>query len=129
MSDVDDIKILRERYMVAQDACDAEGCVSFWSDDCVLMPPNEPAVVGKDTLLAWYKSAFAQTRIDYTVAFDEIEAAGDWSFARGSHKAVLIPEEGGEPIHDRGKYLEIYRRQPDGSWKFARHMWSSDSPD
>ena len=126
MSAVDDIKKLRERYMVAQDACDADGCVSFWDDDCVLMPPSEPAVVGIEAGLAWHKSTFAESRIDFTVAFDEIEVVGDWSFARGSYKGAIIPNEGGEPIQVIGKYLEIHRRQPDGSWKFARHMWNSD---
>lgn len=127
-TDVVAIKNLRQQYMVAQDAGDVEGCLSFWADDCVLMPPNEPAVVGKDAGRSWYRSAFDQFKIDFTVAFDEIEVVGDWSFARGSYKGALIPKAGGESIQDNGKYLEIHRRQPDGSWKFACHMWSSDNP-
>jgi len=125
---VDVIKNLRKQYMAAQDAGDVEGCLSFWDDSCVLMPPNEPAVVGKDALRAWYKNAFDQFRLDNTITFDEIEIAEDWSFARGSGRTTLTPKVGGEPIQDNAKYLEIHRRQPDGSWKFARHMWSSDNP-
>ena len=128
-ADVEAIKNLRRQYLLAQDASDVEGCLSYWDDDGVLMPPNEPAVVGKDALRSWYGSAFDQFGLDYTVTFAEIEVAGDWSFARGSHEGALIPKGGGEPIPEKGKYLEIHRRQPDGSWKFARHMSSSDSPD
>lgn len=74
---VEGIKNLRKQYMIAQDPGDVEGCVSFWSDDGLLMPPNEPAVAGKDALRSWYRNAFDQFKIDFTVSFDEIEVAGD----------------------------------------------------
>ena len=34
----------------------------------------------------------------------------------------------GAPLHDAGKYLEILRRQSDGSWRYAVDMYSSDLP-
>ena len=122
------IKDLRSQYMAAQDAVDVEGCLSFWTDDGVLMPPNAPVVAGKDALRSWYGKSFDQFKHDFKVTFEEIEVSGDWSFARGTWSGSLVPIVGGELIQDSGKYLEIHRRQPDGSWKFARHMWSSDNP-
>jgi ketosteroid isomerase-like protein len=32
----------------------------------------------------------------------------------------------GKPINDRGKYLEVWERQPDGTWKCVADMWNSD---
>ena len=127
-ADIEAIKNLRAQYMISQDAGDVEGCVSYWSDDGVLMPPNEPSVVGKEALLSWYQNAFDHVKIDFTVSYEQIEVAGDWGFARGEHEGTIIPKPEGEPIPDKGKLLEILRRQPDGSWKFACHMWSSDNP-
>jgi uncharacterized protein (TIGR02246 family) len=126
--DVEGIKELRGSYMSAQDRGDTEGCLTFWTDDGALMPPNEVAVVGKDALRSWYQAAFEQFKIDLKVTFDAVEVAGDWGFARGTYGGALVPKAGGQPIPDDGKYLEIHRRQPDGSWKFACHMWSSNSP-
>ncbi|MGB6865834.1 MAG: DUF4440 domain-containing protein [Candidatus Aminicenantaceae bacterium] len=126
-ADVEAIKNLRAQYMVSQDAGDAEGCVSYWDEDGALMPPNEPSVVGKESLLSWYQTAFDHVKIDFKVSFDQIEVADDWGFVRGGYEGAIIPKPEGEPIPDKGKYLEILKRQPDGSWKFACHMYSSDN--
>ena len=32
------------------------------------------------------------------------------------------------PIPDHGKYIEIWRRQSDGSWKVALDIFNSDLP-
>lgn len=120
------IRQLRESYMRTQDASDVDGCVSHWDDDDVLLPPNEPAVKGKEALRSWYQSIFDEFRIAFKVSFDEIQVTGSWSFARGAYSGRLIPTGGGEPIEEEGKYLEIHRQQLDGSWKFACHMWNSD---
>lgn len=130
MSDVsaeEKIRQLRDSYMRAQDAGDVEGCLSHWTEDGILMPPSEPVVSGMEALRNWYKTNLDQFHFDYTVSFDEIQVGSDWSFARGPFGGTITPKEGGEPISVKGKYLEIHRRQADGSWKFARHMWSSDS--
>ncbi len=124
----DEIKNLRKQYMVAQDAGDVDGCVSFWSDDGVLMPPNEPSVTGKEALRAWYQDAFNQFGFQFSIEYQQVEEAGDWAFARGRYSGSIIPKTGGDPIQDTGKLLEVLRRQPDGSWKWACHMWSSDNP-
>jgi hypothetical protein len=33
----------------------------------------------------------------------------------------------GEKLLDSGKYLAVFRRQPDGGWRGAIDMWNSDS--
>jgi ketosteroid isomerase-like protein len=40
----------------------------------------------------------------------------------------VTPAPGGAPISVNGKYLWLYRRQPDGSWKQSRVMWNSSDP-
>lgn len=123
------IRRLRDSYMRAEDSGDVEGCLAHWTEDGVLLPPGEPAVAGMGALRKWYRSNFDQFGFDFKMTLDEIQLSGDWSFARGSFAGMVIPKAGGESIEVKGKYLEIHRRQADGTWKFARHMWSSDSPE
>jgi ketosteroid isomerase-like protein len=59
---------------------------------------------------------------------EEIAAFGDWGFDRGTERFTLTPKNGGAPISVNGKYLWLYRRQPDGSWKQSRVMWNSSDP-
>lgn len=42
---------------------------------------------------------------------------------------TVIPKKGGPPIEeDRGNWLWIVKRQPDGSWKIFRAIGTSEPP-
>jgi ketosteroid isomerase-like protein len=75
------------------------------------MPPNAPMVVGKKALRSSYEQLFSQFRHLVKIEFDEIEVSESWSFAQGHYEGKNIPVDGGEPVHIRGKYLEIHKRQ------------------
>lgn len=34
----------------------------------------------------------------------------------------------GNPVTDRGKYLEVWKKQSDGTWKCIVDTWNSDLP-
>lgn len=59
--------------------------------------------------------------------YAEIEGCGDIANLRGEHR-MTIPVEGGEPIVDVGKLLEVRRRGRHGSWMVVRDVFSSDLP-
>ena len=123
-----EMRAIRQDYLRYQEAGDPEGCVGFWTEDGVLMPPDEPAVRGHADLLDWYRTAFEAFEFNFQIEYEQAISAGDWVFALGSYSGTVTPRATGEPIEDRGKLLEILRRQPDGSWKWHAHMWSSDLP-
>jgi hypothetical protein len=50
------------------------------------------------------------------------------STARGPFELRLTPKSGGELVVDRGKFVDLFRRQSDGSWKFARVMFNRNRP-
>lgn len=123
-----EMQALRRDYMACQGAGNSEGCVEFWAQDGVLMPPNEPAVRGHADLLAWYRSAFEAFAFDFEIEYEQAISSGDWAFARASYSGTILSKATDEPIEDRGKILEVLRRQPDGSWKWHAHTWNSDLP-
>jgi len=125
---LDEVVSFRERYMDAQNEGDIDGCLECWSDEGVLMPPNEPSVVGKAALRHWYSEAFQHVSIEAKFEYEQAEEACGWIYARGTYSATITPKAGGDPIHDVGKVLEVIKRDDDGSWKCACHMWSSDKP-
>ena len=45
-----------------------------------------------------------------------------------TYEETLSPKAGGEPTKDSGKWLQIYRPQPNGSWKIYLEIWNSDQP-
>lgn len=63
------------------------------------------------------------------IQFDivEVGGAGDIAYVYGKYSLTMAPE-GKEPVKDIGKYIEIWNRQPDGSWKVALDIFNSDLP-
>jgi ketosteroid isomerase-like protein len=108
---------------------DADGLFAFVADSVVMMPPGEPAVLGKSAMREWYAgflSAFRTTSL--TLADREVFLGDGWAVELGSFEWGLAPVAGGEPLLDRGSYLQVWSSQPDGQWRFEREIWNSALP-
>jgi ketosteroid isomerase-like protein len=55
----------------------------------------------------------------------ELGKSADLAWVSGTYE-VTMNDPTGKPIHDRGKYLEVWKRQPDGNWRCGADMWNSD---
>lgn len=119
----------RSAYVAAWRAGNAGAVAQLYTDDALVLYPDQPAVQGKAAINAYFKTLFAefpQNQFELTSA--EIEIVGPWAFDRGAYRWKGIPRAGGEPAEDNGKYLVILQRQADGEWKVARDMDNSDRP-
>lgn len=94
-----------------------------FTQDAVMMPPNAPAVTGREAIAAWEAENEAGFRI--ALRPDEISIVGDRAIIHG-RSCVFIPVEDGASGVDIGKFLEIRRRQPDGRWLVAQDVFNSD---
>ena len=119
---------LRGEFIAAYNAGDASTLATLFTEDGVVMPPNSSAANGKEAVESFYQVHFEQFTGTLTVSSEEHEVAGDWAFERGSYTVTLTPKASGTPTDDEGKYLLIFRRQPDASWRIARHIWNSNNP-
>lgn len=118
-----------QAWLDAMKANDAQALGRLVTEDAVLMPPNQPAVVGRAAVIDWFAGVVKQARTtDVGVPQREVIVAGDWAIERGSFIWKVAPTGGGAPIEDRGNFLAIYRRQTDGPWKVTRNIWNSTLP-
>jgi len=125
-ADLDAIQALMEKVNRADMSGDVEGLLACHTDDVVSMPPDLPALVGKDALRAYYEDAFSQLSIEaLKMTPEETQIAGDWAFSRGKFEETVVPT-GGDPFDVVGKYLFIFHRETDGSWKIARMIGNMD---
>lgn len=119
----------RDAHVAAVNAGDADAWVGCFGPDGVQMPPNEPSNVGAEAIRAWSGAFLSAFRAEFSLSPDQLEQAGpDWAFERGAYSITLTPRAGGNPIHDAGKYLTIYRRQAGDVWTMASDIWNTDSP-
>lgn len=97
----------------------------YYSDDAMVLPPNAPAVTGHGAIEAMFKTFPPITAFELRT--EEVEGTADLAYVRGRYTMTMSPP-GAPAIADSGKYLEIWRKQGDGSWKSVRDMFSSDIP-
>lgn len=124
--DIIAIKELHEAWTPAIVDKDFDTLIALYTDDAIVLPPNAAKVQGRAAVLEWMK-AFP-TIADAKLMIEEINGYGDLAFVRGAYFMTLMPEGAPEPIQDRGKFIEIRRKQADGSWLMARDIFNSDLP-
>lgn len=127
-ADCEAIAAVSAQFQAAENASDIEGMLSLFADDLVILSPGAPELSGSERIAAAMRAFHAAFAVQVEYTSQEIAAFGDWGFDRGTEQFTLTPRSGGAPISVRGKYLWLYRRQPDGSWKQSRVMWNTSEP-
>jgi len=98
----------------------------YYTADVVIMPPNGEVIRGRDAALAFNENFPAYEDLQFIHV--EMDGEGDLAYVYGIYTMVMAAAEGEDPVEDRGKYLEIWKRQPDGGWKVALDIFNSDLP-
>jgi uncharacterized protein (TIGR02246 family) len=104
---------------------DADAVAALYTPDALLMSPNRPIVSGREGVRDWFAALPNFTRMTTTLA--EVEGRDDLAVARSTF-AMTLELPGRPPINERGKILQVLRRQPDGRWLIWRESFSSDTP-
>ena len=115
------IQALNQQWEKSFENHDTAGLVALFTEDCVRMPQGGPATVGRPALEAAYRQDFAEvwkTQAKVRLNAEEVIISGEYAFARGADTLVQVQD--GRQVLDgeTGKWLFIYRRQPDGTWKY-----------
>jgi len=126
-ADIETINGLREEALAAASAGDLARLMNLWTEDAVRMPPNEPAAIGKAAVEAQFRALLTDFTLDVSGRPQRVEVAGDWAWVWWTYAGAFIPKAGGEAIRETGKCVDILRKQPDGVWKWALHIWNTDA--
>lgn len=122
----DAIRRLDAEFMKAANARNAGALVkAFYARDAVLMPPNHPLVEGPAAIQGFLQGlidgGFTGIKLETTT----VAGAGDLAYGRGRYSLSMSPP-GGAPVQDEGKYVVVYRRQPNGAWRAVADIFNSD---
>ena len=114
--------------MAALVAGDVAKWASHYTDDAILMFPNAPAMRGRAGLEAGVKAMLVTMSItDVKFSTEDVLLSGDIAVETGSNEITMTPT-GGKPMVDKGKYITVWKRQADGSWKIMRDVSNSNLP-
>lgn len=123
----EDIKVIRNLHDVYEKfvvEADWNSVIEFYAEDSVRMRPGEPAVIGKEAILAKLKSFNGMSWEYRERPIKIIEGRGDLAFVWSIYKGK--GEYGGHSFSNSGGFLQVFRQQHDGTWKIIIDVWSYD---
>jgi ketosteroid isomerase-like protein len=91
--------------------------------------PSEFGESGLDALKTRLANLFERCTAKLAVIVIEIRLQGDVAYDYGWHDLTLTPKDGSEPIHRRDRYVDIWRRNKEGSWKLWMYIDNQDVAD
>lgn len=118
---------LRSEYAAAMLAGSWANLAALYTGDAVRMPPNAAAQEGRAAIETAQEQE-PEVITEFTLTPHLTTGAATFAFERGSYAVTLTREGSSEPVSDQGKYLVVARKQADGSWLIAQHIWNSNLP-
>jgi ketosteroid isomerase-like protein len=97
-----------------------EGWVSHFAPDGILMPAGNPIVAGQEAIRTFVSKTMTP---DSSIRWEPVDGfvSGDLGYTYGLSKSVRLGADD-KPVVAWGKYLAVWRRAPDRSWKVVVHI-------
>jgi len=126
VADEQTVRNLDAQWSKMAGARDLDGTVGYYSDDAVLLPPNEPIVTGKQAIrVSWVSLLSPNNALGWQANKVDVARSGDLAYVVGSYTLTTRDAEG-KPVVDRGKTIEVFKKQADSTWKVVADMYNSD---
>jgi uncharacterized protein (TIGR02246 family) len=129
-ADIKAVKDVEAAWVTDIATKDADKFASYYSEDASLLLPNAPIINGRENIKAALKPMLADPNFALTFQATRAEASkgGDFVYTVGTYSMTLSRPSDKKAVTDKGKYLTVFKKQPDGSWKAVADMISSDMP-
>lgn len=106
-----------------------EGIVAFYAEEAVLLPTAEPIVVGKSAIREEWQHILSIPNFQNKSTLTRIDVASgnDMAYTMGTYMSTMLGEDG-KAVTEPGKWLSVWKRQADGSWRIVADTYNTDIP-
>src|SRR5262245_44066278 len=109
----DPIIAIHKSHVEASKVGDIRTLTRDLEDNVIFMPPAEATLVGKEGVEQWWREYFEYfTILDFETTERTVDVVGECAVERVGFSLKLVPQKGGAPIYDDGRFLTVWRRQP-----------------
>ena len=132
MDDLYAINAAKTEFREAFNQGDPRGIIAIAHPDLINFSDGQPSEFG-ETGLQSFKRRLEKLFADYTAQLSviviEIRMQSDVAQCYGWHGLTLTPRRGGEPIHRRSRYVDIWRKNTALEWKLWIYVDNADVAD
>lgn len=110
-------------------AKDLKASVDYCASEASFMAPNSPAAIGRQAIGQAFAAffAFPDIKIDWQPTKIAVARSGELGYSSGIYE-MTFKDPAGKTMTDRGKYVTIWQKQNDSSWKVVSDIFNSDLP-
>jgi len=112
----------------ATQAKDLDKVMSFYANDARVFSPKVPMVQGKDNIRKGWQQMLALPGpgLTFTTSGVEVAHSGDLAWEYGAYDFETVGTKADITV-EKGKYVTIWKKQPDNAWRVAADSTSPDS--
>jgi ketosteroid isomerase-like protein len=105
-----------------------EATVAFYAPDAMLLPPGSPALIDNTSIRSFWKAFFKTVdTLSWQADRFEIATSGEVAWETGRWTSTGHNSQGAI-LTRHGKLTEVWKKQPDGSWKCSVDIFNDDAP-
>ena len=120
------IDAANEKAVAGMIANDPAAASVNYADDVVVMMPGMAAMRGRTAVQEGFKGMMNSMSIKAAkFNTEDVMVAGDMAVETGTYTMTMQPAKG-KAMDDKGKYMTVWKKQADGSWKIVRDINNSD---
>lgn len=107
---------------------DAAAAAALFTEDTFLLPPNSELLQGKQATEAFWKTTWTQMKVtEFDITIEDLYGSGDVVYEVGNY-TLKLQLEGQGNFEEKGKYVLIWKKMADGTWKRHVDIWNSCMP-
>lgn len=116
-------------WMKVFSAKDMARSVAYLEEDGSMLGSNAPIATGREAITKMFSGFFALPNLDITWQADKADVArsGELGYTSGTYR-MTFSDPSGKTVSDKGKYVTVWKKQKDGSWKVALDIFNTDLP-
>jgi ketosteroid isomerase-like protein len=106
-----------------------DSIVGYWTVDARVVLPGQPLLVGTQAIgqMVAASRSIPGFRIEWTPDSAVVSSAGDFGYTFGTNR-ITAPDSGGTLHTTEGRYLTVWRKDPNGRWRCSFDIFNEGPP-
>ena len=126
---VDAVRNADQEWMRVFAAKNVDKSVAALDENGAVLSSNAPIANGREAVAKLFTGFFAlpNLKISWHVDRAEVAKSGELGYTSGAYE-MTFSDPSGKTIPDKGKYVTVWKKQKDDSWKVLLDIFNTDLP-